>query len=95
MNHEHSQTGVEGRQSVRVDLDGEVTIRFAAGAITGSGQNISAQGVFFTAEGELPVVVQIAGRGEVRGHLVRLESMGGGRIGVAVRFAEEFPVARS
>lgn len=80
-----------GRQSPRVELDGEVTIRFDAGAIVGSGENISVQGVFFTADGSLPVTVQVAGRGDVRGRLVRLESMGDGRIGIAVRFDDAQP----
>lgn len=86
MQEPRQQTGIEGRAAPRIDLDGEVTIRFDAGAIVGSGQNISAQGVFFTATGSLPVTVHVAGRGEMRGELVRLESMGGGCIGIAVRF---------
>ena len=43
----------------RIDLDGKVTIRLAAGAIIGSGQNLSEQGVFFVAEGSVPVEVEI------------------------------------
>ena len=39
----------------------------------------------------LPVTVVIAGRGEVRGELVRLETIGDGRIGIAVRFDEAKP----
>jgi hypothetical protein len=92
MTESHGQTSVDGRRAARVELDEQVTIRFEAGAITGSGRNISAQGVFFTADAALPVIVQIAGRADVRGRLVRLESMGDGRIGVAVRFDEEAPV---
>lgn len=91
MQERTTQTGIEGRRSPRVDLDGEVQIRFDAGSIAGSGQNISVQGVFFTAKGALPVTVHIAGRGEVRGQLVRLESMGDGQIGIAVRFDEARP----
>lgn len=81
----------EIRRASRVDLDGEVTIRFDSGAILGSGQNISEQGVFFTAAAALPVTVHLAGRGEVRGELVRLETIGDGRIGIAVRFHEVRP----
>ena len=89
---QHSgQVGIRGRQAPRVDIDSEVTIRFDAGVLVGSGENISLQGVFFTADGELPVTVMVAGRGEARGKLVRLESMGGGRIGIAVRFDDAQP----
>ncbi len=91
MQEREQQTGIEARRDPRVDLDGEVTIQFDAGAIAGSGQNISVQGVFFTAEAALPVTVRIKGRGVVAGRLVRLESMGDGRIGIAVRFDEAKP----
>ena len=80
-----------GRHAPRIAIDSEVTIRFEAGAIVGSGENMSVQGVFFTADGSLPVTVQVAGRGDVSGRLVRLESMGDGRIGIAVRFDESQP----
>ena len=76
----------EVRRSPRLDLDGEVSIRFDGGTILGSGENVSVQGVFFTAAASLPVTVHIAGRGELRGELVRLETIGDGRIGIAVRF---------
>lgn len=79
-------TQFQPRATPRRELDAEVTIRFGPGAIAGSGQNISEQGLFFTADASVPVSVHIAGRGVVHGHLVRLESMGGGRFGIAVRF---------
>jgi hypothetical protein len=91
MQQRESKIGVRGRKHPRVEIDSVVTIRFEAGTIVGSGENISAQGVFFTAEGTLPVTVQVAGERDVRGQLVRLESMGGGRIGIAVRFDAEHP----
>lgn len=91
MQQREGKLGVRGRKHARVDIDSVVTIRFDAGTIVGSGENISAQGVFFTADGTLPVTVQVAGQADVRGQLVRLESMGGGRIGIAVRFDAEHP----
>lgn len=91
MRESETKAGIRGRQSPRVELDAEVTIRFEAKTIVGSGENISVQGVFFTTDGDLPVVVQVAGRDDVRGRLVRLESMGGGRIGIAVRFDDVHP----
>jgi hypothetical protein len=75
------------RRAERAALDAPVTITFEAGSIVGPGQNISHEGVYFTAEATLPVTVRVDGR-EVRGHLVRFESMGNGRIGVAIRFTE-------
>lgn len=91
MQEREAKAGIEARRDPRVELDNEVTIELGAGAITGSGQNISLQGVFFTTEASLPVTVRIQGRGEVAGRLVRLESMGDGRIGIAVRFDEARP----
>lgn len=91
MHKRDTQTEAGQRQATRFDLDGQVTIRFDASVLAGSGQNISAQGLFFTAATALPVTVLVAGHAEVKGHLVRVESMGDGRIGVAVRFDAMHP----
>lgn len=91
MSNGEMKTGIEARRDPRVELDGEVTIQFDAGSLAGSGQNISVQGVFFTAEAALPVTVRVKGRGEVTGKLVRVESMGDGRLGIAVRFDQPQP----
>lgn len=85
MDSQPPTTAIETRRSERLPLDAPVTIEFAGGAIVGPGQNISRDGVYFTAEGSFPVTVRLQGR-EVHGHLIRFESMGGGRIGVAIRF---------
>ncbi|MFM1871553.1 MAG: hypothetical protein RL398_975 [Planctomycetota bacterium] len=78
---------IENRRDPRYDLDREVALEISADAIVGPGQNISQQGVFFTAQTKVPVTVRIAGRAEpIPGELVRFESMGGGRVGIAVRF---------
>jgi hypothetical protein len=79
----------EARRDERLGLDGDVRVRFDAGTLFGSGQNISLQGIFFTAHGTLPVTVHVAGRGDVRGHLVRVEAIGDGRYGIAVRFDDD------
>lgn len=85
-------TGIESRRDERLPLDGAVTVEIDAGRIVGSGQNISAQGVFFTTDGALPVRVCIGGREPgVRGELVRYETMGDGRVGIAIRFLEPLP----
>ena len=87
-----AKTGIAARRDARVDLGEQVTIHFDAGCIVGPGQNISAQGVFFTAAATIPVTVRIAGRAQVvYGELVRVETMGDGQVGIAVRFAEAHP----
>lgn len=85
----HTNVAADGRRDTRQPLTGEVTVTFPAEAIHGSGQNISSQGLYFTAQGSLRVQVHIEGRAEpVPAELVRVESMGNGRMGVAVRFLE-------
>jgi len=92
MSEPTAKTGVAGRRDARVDLGESVTIDFAAGSIVGSGQNLSAQGVFFTAAASIAVTVRIDGRDQiVRGELVRVETMGDGRVGIAVRFLQAHP----
>ena len=86
-----SRTGVDARRSPRVELDGQVTIRFDAGTITGSGQNISVQGVYLKTQSSLRVRVQVDGHGEVGGRLIRLDNMGDGQTGLAVLFDEPHP----
>ena len=69
-----------------------MTIRFRADAIIGSGQNISDEGVFFLTEASVPVIVEILGRDKpLMGELVRLETMGSGQIGIAVKFEQLQP----
>ncbi|MCB9887709.1 MAG: PilZ domain-containing protein [Planctomycetes bacterium] len=89
---ENKSTSIENRRDPRYELDRQVTLEFAAGAIVGPGENISQQGVFFTTDGKLPVTVRIAGTDvAVQGELVRYEAMGDGRVGIAVRFAAPEP----
>jgi hypothetical protein len=85
------QPGIRGRQTPRVDLSSDVTIQLGETTLVGSGDNISLQGVFFTTDEPITVSVQVADHGEVRGKLVRLESMGDGRFGIAVRFDDAQP----
>ncbi len=92
MSEDKTTPTIEHRRDPRVAMDRQVTLEFAAGAIVGPGQNISQQGVFFTAVGGLPVTVHIDGEPvPLKGELVRFESMGEGRVGIAVRFAEPKP----
>lgn len=82
------QTANESRDSQRVPLSSQVAIDFESTSIVGPGENISSQGVYFTAEGCVRVTVRIGTGRAVTGRLVRLESMGGGRVGLAVQFDE-------
>ena len=86
------QASIENRRSERIEMDSQVTIRFSGEQLVGNGQNISEQGVFFVAEGRVPVEVQIEGRdGVLTGELVRTENMGAGFVGIAVKFDEAHP----
>jgi hypothetical protein len=64
-----------------------VEVRFGDLEIRGEGGNRSATGVYFIAEAAAPVEVVVDG--EIRqAELVRVENLGQGRLGVAVRFTE-------
>lgn len=95
MVEQRTPTGIEHRRDERMPLDEAVTVEFGIGTITGSGQNVSAQGVFFVADAPVPVTVRIGGREPgIAGELVRYENMGNGRVGIAVRFLEpQAPIA--
>lgn len=81
------QAVAENRRAPRVDMLASVTVVLPACEIVGPGQNISAQGLYFTTTAALRVMVRVAGSGqELEGELVRVESMGNGQLGIAVRF---------
>jgi hypothetical protein len=82
------RTGVVDRRSGDRDaLGGAVVVRFGQLELVGPGQNISPEGVFFVADTSLRVSVSIEGEAEPReGELVRVQTMGEGRVGVAIRF---------
>ena len=70
-------------------MEEHVTITIQTDEIVGPGQNMSSQGVFFVADTSLKVSVSIQGVAEpVEGHLVRVQQMGEGKLGIAVRFTE-------
>ena len=91
MTEANGKVGIEARVHPRVDLEGEVAIELAAAVLTGSGENISQQGVYLTAQGAIPVRARLPGGEVVAGELVRVENLGAGRIGLAVRFHEIRP----
>ncbi len=78
------------RAPVRQPMDGEVVVEIQQTELRGSGQNISTDGVFFIADASVPVKVQIDGEdGQRVGEIVRIESMGGGKVGIALRFSSD------
>jgi hypothetical protein len=81
----------DNRRTQRIDITTEVTISFDEGRIVGPGHNISAQGVYFTTEKPLRVHVGVTGsERKVAAEIVRVESMGNGIYGFAVRFLEPY-----
>lgn len=75
------------RRDERMPIDGEVTISIESQQIPGPGRNVSAQGVYFTTAAKIRVLVQAPGHdAPIPGELVRVESMGDGNVGIAVRF---------
>lgn len=75
------------RRHERTPLDGEVTITVDAQKIVGPGRNVSSQGLYFSTSGSVRVLVSVPGQDDpIPGELVRVESMGDGRLGIAVRF---------
>ena len=81
-------TATDNRRSgERAPLDGRVTVHFPEEPLVGPGENISDAGVFFVVDQNVRVKVEVEGRdGTVEGELVRFQSMGEGRTGIAIRF---------
>ncbi|MCR9247092.1 MAG: PilZ domain-containing protein [bacterium] len=88
MSQDDDNVTLEMREHERIDFADPVTVDFDATPITGSGENISAQGVYLTIDKAIEVNVKIQDGSTVRGELVRAESMGDGRTGLAIRFEE-------
>lgn len=80
-------TSTNARSSGRIGFDGAVTIRVDGDVIVGSGQNVSEQGMFFVSETPIKVTVELGGLdAAITGELVRIENMGAGAVGIAVKF---------
>ena len=75
------------RRDDRQAVAGTVIVRLPAQEVVGPGQNISADGVFFVADGVLQVEVTLPGETQPRrGELVRVTAMGEDRVGIAIKF---------
>lgn len=78
----------ERRSQERAPLCSNVTVAFADQEVIGPGQNMSDEGVFFIADASLRVKIQVEDSEEWReGEVVRVQSMGEGRLGMAIRFS--------
>ncbi len=77
----------DDRRSERRQLEGDVTVEILAQEIEGPGENVSEEGALFATTGAVRVRVLLPGEPTARaGELVRLTPLGGGRLGLAVRF---------
>ena len=86
----NAQGTADRRRAERSPFDGEVTVAFDQLELVGPGRNISATGVYFVSDSQPRVMVRIEGRDEpVAAELVRVETLGNGQVGVAVRFLEQ------
>ena len=75
------------RRDQRVPIEEPVTIAIEAQNLVGPGMNVSAQGVYFTTTASVRVHVRVGNsQRTVPGELLRVEAMGDGNIGIAVRF---------
>ena len=81
-------TALDRRGADREPLAGPVVVRLTRPAIEGRGRNVSAGGVHVVTA-ELPrVTVTLPDGSERQGELVRLENLGSGEAGLAVRFVD-------
>ena len=69
----------------REPIDGTVTVQFEEQQVVGPGQNMSEEGVFFIVEAALRVRVRVDGEWRLA-EVIRVQSMGEGKLGMAVRF---------
>src|SRR5262245_45328127 len=81
----------ERRASARCATRRNVLIFFDAGPVPGPSANVSRDGLYFFADGPIKLTVEVEGKRkpvEVRGRLVRAESLNPTAVGIAIRFEE-------
>jgi len=64
----------------------DVTVVFDDGPLVGPSENLSREGVFFVARASLRVRVKVGDDEWIEGEVVRVQSMGDGNVGLAVKF---------
>ena len=84
---EHTSETKSSRSHERVPLVADLVVDLSSASITGSGRNLSKDGVYFICEHEIRATVRIGDR-DVQGVVVRVENHGKGHTGIAVRFDE-------
>lgn len=92
MADDHKQDQIhtdDRRRDDRQDTDGRVVVEFGDLRLAGPARNTSSTGVYFVTSSKMPVLVRIEGESEPRyAELVRLETLGSGRVGIAVRYLD-------
>ena len=90
---DNKKTSVEDRRSSpRIPLEGAVMIRILQGQLLGSTTDVSGDGMFMLAQGEIPVEVIISRlHPPFRGRLVRVLPVNDKTCGIGIRFDEDQP----
>lgn len=85
-----SAKGVDERRrgGDRLPVSGVVTVSMPALAFEGPSENVSRDGVYFTAKQNLDVEVTLPNGTTRKGHIMRVGAVRDGEFGIAVRFAE-------
>ena len=83
-----SQATENRRHDERRSLDADVLVRVLAQELQGPSQNVSAEGLYFTAKASLPVEVTLPDGSLRTGQLLRVGAVREGELGLAVRFDE-------
>lgn len=76
------------RADDRRTIEGALTVRVDPCEIHGPSQNVSADGVYFTAQADITVEVELPNGTRRRGKILRVGAVRDGELGVAVRFDE-------
>lgn len=87
------KTTQERRRDDRQTIDGDLTVHIDPCEVSGPSQNVSSEGVYFTAAATIAVEVLLPDGQRRKGHIMRIGAVREGELGIAVRFDE--PMASS
>ncbi|MCB9917426.1 MAG: PilZ domain-containing protein [Planctomycetes bacterium] len=92
MQHSERQQGNKSvddrRRDERLPLEGKIIVRMPAQEFAGPSENLSRDGVFFTAGQNLTVEVVLPNGQARSGQIMRIGAVRDGEFGIAVRFDE-------
>jgi hypothetical protein len=91
-----TSASTDRRVAERVATRRNVRLLFDAGPVPGPSANVSRDGLYFFAEGPIRITIEVEGKStpvQVRGRLVRAESLNPTSLGIAVRFDEPIDLA--